>query len=379
MGSNELATSALEAIYEAAAAPVHWPQTLHLIAQSFDAEIALLVCEDGGRLTTIPSASKQAIDFVAGLNTHRTLAVPRALAVRRQFAEGFHAINDFHICTIDEIATLPWYTEFLGPRGLGWFMATRIPSQSGRLVTVDLQRAKHKGAFSEAEMAHFVSIGRHIEKSLRLNARMLQAESVMLAMSDVLTRLGCAVFLLDHLARITFANRQAEALLGKAFAAVDGHLIAQIPDQRQAFELAIARALASSLSGRTNKQLLPVILGGSAGVGRLVAHAMPWPLNARQVPFASTAALILVCNGSVRQMADPALVRDLLGLTLGEARVASLIAAGHSPREAAVSLGITFDTARTVLKRIFNKVGVSRQVELASLVGRLILPDLPGQ
>jgi DNA-binding CsgD family transcriptional regulator len=71
--------------------------------------------------------------------------------------------------------------------------------------------------------------------------------------------------------------------------------------------------------------------------------------------------------------ADPAQVRDLLGLTLGEARVAALVGSGLAPREAAARLGIGEETARTALKRVFSKVGVSRQSELTALLTKLVL------
>jgi DNA-binding CsgD family transcriptional regulator len=53
--------------------------------------------------------------------------------------------------------------------------------------------------------------------------------------------------------------------------------------------------------------------------------------------------------------------------------VASLVASGLPPRDAAERLGITEGTARTALKRVFNKVGVSRQSELATLLTKLVL------
>jgi len=66
-------------------------------------------------------------------------------------------------------------------------------------------------------------------------------------------------------------------------------------------------------------------------------------------------------------------VRDVLGLTLGEARVAALVGFGLPPREAASRLGIAEETARNVLKRVFSKVGVSRQSELVGLLTKLVL------
>jgi DNA-binding CsgD family transcriptional regulator len=60
-------------------------------------------------------------------------------------------------------------------------------------------------------------------------------------------------------------------------------------------------------------------------------------------------------------------------LTLGEARVASLVGSGLPPRKAAERLGIAEETARNVLKRVFEKLDISRQSELAALLGRLVL------
>lgn len=60
-------------------------------------------------------------------------------------------------------------------------------------------------------------------------------------------------------------------------------------------------------------------------------------------------------------------------LPLGEARVAALVGAGLSLAEAAQRLGIAEGTARVVLKRVFSKVGVSRQNELTALLSRMVL------
>jgi DNA-binding CsgD family transcriptional regulator len=84
-------------------------------------------------------------------------------------------------------------------------------------------------------------------------------------------------------------------------------------------------------------------------------------------------AIVLAIQPDAGGPPDPAQVRDLLGLTLGEARVAALVGSGLAPREAAARLGIGEETARTALKRVFSKVGVSRQSELTALLTKLVL------
>lgn len=76
-------------------------------------------------------------------------------------------------------------------------------------------------------------------------------------------------------------------------------------------------------------------------------------------------------SSQVNGPADPALVRDLLGLTLAEARLTALVGVGLAPREASQRLGITEETARTTLKRVFQKTGVTRQSELSALLARM--------
>ena len=61
-------------------------------------------------------------------------------------------------------------------------------------------------------------------------------------------------------------------------------------------------------------------------------------------------------------------------LAPAEARLALHLVAGETLRSAAVKLSITYETARSQLKRIFNKTGTCRQAELVIV----ILTALPG-
>jgi DNA-binding CsgD family transcriptional regulator len=68
------------------------------------------------------------------------------------------------------------------------------------------------------------------------------------------------------------------------------------------------------------------------------------------------------------------LLRCHFGLTPAEARLALHLVAGETLRSAEVKLSISYETARTHLKNIFNKTGTCRQAELLVV----ILTALPG-
>lgn len=62
------------------------------------------------------------------------------------------------------------------------------------------------------------------------------------------------------------------------------------------------------------------------------------------------------------------------GLTKSELILAGKIAAGHSLRSCSSEMGLSEMSARTYLKRVFSKLGVSRQSELVSIASRLSVP-----
>jgi DNA-binding CsgD family transcriptional regulator len=67
------------------------------------------------------------------------------------------------------------------------------------------------------------------------------------------------------------------------------------------------------------------------------------------------------------------LVQGLFGMAPAEAKVAVLISAGRSPKDAAEVLGVSEGNVRTTLKHVCTRLGVSRQSELAALFSKLTL------
>jgi DNA-binding CsgD family transcriptional regulator len=104
----------------------------------------------------------------------------------------------------------------------------------------------------------------------------------------------------------------------------------------------------------------------------LIVHIIPVNGAARDILWGAMSLLVVTEVAAPTSMST-GLLNGLFDLTPAEARLASLIASGKSPQEAAVALGVSYETARTTLKRVFAKVGVSRQSELAALLTRLVL------
>jgi len=100
----------------------------------------------------------------------------------------------------------------------------------------------------------------------------------------------------------------------------------------------------------------------------LVFHLLPM-----RGSFGNTLGILVVTTLDALDVPSADLVKVLFDLAPAEARVAALIGAGLSPRQAAKRLDLSEGNVRTTLKHVFGKIGVSRQSELAVLLTKLAL------
>jgi DNA-binding CsgD family transcriptional regulator len=69
-----------------------------------------------------------------------------------------------------------------------------------------------------------------------------------------------------------------------------------------------------------------------------------------------------------------AAAQGIYGLTAAQAQVAQLLAQGHDPSLAAEKLGVSINTVRTHLRRMFDRTGAHSQ---SALVGLLLSAEAP--
>ena len=367
--------SAIEAIYAAGLNPPDWPHALEAISHCLgDVGSILLWHRDDGSFGSIasPGVLEAQTDWEReGWNVHDLRAL-RA-AERGYFFSG-DPFTDRDLFSKEEIRTCPSYTQFQRQHDLGWFGAIAVSPDPHVGVVLSVHRcARKRPPFSDDELAIVARIGRHVERSLRISIRLFDAELLKLGLGEALTRVGIGVFTLDSSGRVIFVNPAGERLLGDGLALVHDHLLAHTAPERSALDAAIVQTTSTSATSADEDK--PIMIHRRDGKRPLVIYVLPTArLSHPAAQFLAHAyAIVLAIDPEGREPADAALVRDVLGLTLGEARVAALVGSGLAPREAADKLGITEETARTVLKHVFSKTGVSRQSELVALLGRMVL------
>ena len=367
--------AAVEAIYDAAPNPSLWPDALGKVASCFDDAGALLQWQrEDGTFGVIVSESLTvaAREYEARWAQHDFKG---ERAVRAGLYFGGEPVTDRHVGPVDDAyLNHPFYKEFLVKHGLGWFGGVPVSPDPGIGVVLSVHRHYAQPQFSDADLDVIGSLGRHIEKSLRLSIRLLDTELANLGLGDALARIGIGVFALDWSARVLFANPVGERLLGEVFDLANDRLRVRLAASRALFETAVSQTLRAE-----GRDLLaeprPILVQSAETGGRFVIYVLPISGGAASKGnfLTRTRAIVLAIEQKSAEPPDPAVVRDILGLTLGEAKVAALVGSGVPPKMAADRLGIAEDTARNVLKRVFEKLDISRQSELVALLGRLIL------
>lgn len=366
--------AAVEAIYQTALAPERWPVALQAITDTFgDIGAVLNYARGDGRLGVIVSPA-----LVAGQEDYNREWYKHDIRAVRMAERGYRGagdtVTDVELGLVEEHDRHPFFTQFLRKFGLRWIAGVAISPDPDIYVVLSVHRSDRKDNYTAQECAMLSRLGLHAEKSLRLGMRLIESEAANLGLRDLFDRLKMGVFLLDGLRRVVFCNDVAKRSLGTAVEILDDRLVARSPSDRAALQAAIGGVIGPGMSAFASDPR-PTLLRAQPGRA-LAVYALP--LRGPHAPeleqfLLRGQVIVLTIELGAGDPADPALLRDLLGLTLGEARVAALIAAGQSPREASQKLGISEETGRTLLKRAFAKSGVSRQSELAALIARISL------
>lgn len=184
---------------------------------------------------------------------------------------------------------------------------------------------------------------------------------------NFLARFDRAAALVDSDGRVVLVNGKAERLGRSGITVVNGRLLCTMERNQSALKTAIGNAL--STAGETST----IRLDRPGSDTPLIARVMPFELDlpGTRGPDETRLALMVFADPAQVAATDTAPALQLLGLTPAESKAAALVGHGLGPREAASELGISEHSIRTYLKRVYSKLDLSRQSELAILVSRI--------
>lgn len=218
--------------------------------------------------------------------------------------------------------------------------------------------------------------GHHRDASITLGAPsqlpvppdVIAAGETRVGVLSVLGDLGKAGFLVDRTGRVLFANDVARNLLGDGISISHDRLRADLREDQKALDALIDAAVNY---GVQSPSLRPVAIRRQNSQSPLIVRSIAIGSRRPGERSPATDVAILVTDPDRKNRAPSQQTLQLLGLTPAEARMACLVGSGVAPREAADRLGNTERTVRFMLSKVFDKLNISRQSELATLVAQL--------
>jgi DNA-binding CsgD family transcriptional regulator/PAS domain-containing protein len=364
----ESPSAIVERLYGAVLEPALWPQALHELAQAVGAvgTVVLPVSTQGARETLISPEMREANEaYQKGWWRHDSRV--QRMQMRRVLRGVF---SEPELFAAEELARDPFRQEFLRQFGMGAFAAQVVAPLPKLVVSISVQRTLARGPFEAHEIERLALLGKHAARAVSVALRLAAARAGERTLVGTLDRLPCGGVAVDTRGRTVFVNQAAERMLGDGITISQKQLRAASAEQQPALDHLIASAQAGAKAA-----LAPIALARRSARTPLLLQAIPIRRSHADAIdrflFESPTVLVLIVDPEQEREHDPAAALRLLGLTQAEARIAALVGCGRSRREAAEVLGISEWTARETIKRVFAKLGISRQSELVKLVYRL--------
>jgi DNA-binding CsgD family transcriptional regulator len=261
-----------------------------------------------------------------------------------------------------------FYNDFL--RHQNFLHSCSVLTSEDRSTTsyITAVRSKRGGIFTPEEVALFECLASHLQTAVHIHQRTAGLESGLNAAAAALDRFPTGVIVVDSDAKVILINRMGEAILQRR----DG-LILSMDSLRAAYrqentKLQNAVAAVSSQRGPGPQKPGTVLtVSRPSGLKSFEVLVAPLPPHSRLARGRPAAALFITDPEEGAKL-DSQAMRQLFGLTPAEMRLAVALVGGQSVEEYAEKAGISSNTARTHVTRLYSKTGVRRQSELVGLL-----------
>ena len=371
MSDRDVFERILASLYDAMLDETHWPETSALIDEA---------CGATGNALMVGEGPKDAIrPLFVGLYYRGE----RREDLEREYLDVYHPIDErvprvrelpesrlvqvTDLYTAEELKISPTYNEMFPRARHQNSLAVRLDGTDGSHITWGLNDPVTGDSWGSSEIAMVKALLPHIRQFVRVRQALGRAEARETSVTALLDNPRIGVLHLDRRGQIMAANDRARGILrqGSVLSDEDGVLRAR----ERSDQLRLERLVGESLPG---SGAIPVsgsmMLSRTSSLLPLVVHVKP--VSAPKPDFGARhiAALVLIVEPGSTHRVDPDLVAAALGLTPTESRVAARLAEGKTVRDMAEATQHTKGSVYWHLNQIYQKLLISRQVDLVRLV-----------
>jgi DNA-binding CsgD family transcriptional regulator/PAS domain-containing protein len=275
-----------------------------------------------------------------------------------------------------ELQQTAFFRNWAGPQGLREGCIVKFVHTPDRIGLLGCTTRAERAAVSVEDQRFLTLLSPHLRRAAMISDLLDDVRVTAHLFRESLENLAVPVVLTDAVGSVLHANASAERMF-----ATDGPILRQgrtIQAQNALMGDALLQAIASAASDLSlgAKGIgLPV---SAAGQPPAVAYVLPLTAGTARAAFRPACAAVFVSTTTSASPMPEAVLTTLFELTPAEARVLVSAGKGLNPSQTAASLGISENTLKTHLNRIYAKTGRSRQADLVKLVADIGTPLAAG-
>jgi DNA-binding CsgD family transcriptional regulator len=355
------------AIYDAAVNPLLWNAALAKCAHFVDGSAAALFSKDA-------NSRSGEVAYDAGTDPHyRKLYFEKYIRLDPSTTGQFFAEIDVPVSTTDlipydEFLETRFYREWVRPQGLVDFATTLLDKSETSAAIFGVFRHERNGLVDDEMRRRMRLISPHMRRAVMICRAIDLGKDQTATFADALDGLGASVFFVAANGRVTHTNKSARVMLasGDVLSVSRDRLVSIDSGCNAALISVIGVAAYGDMALNANGISMPLVGRGGANY---VAHVLPLTAGERHRTSLSYSAVaaIFVHTPNRQSVAPPEIIAKTFGLTPSELRIfLAVVEVGGAP-EVAEALGLSVNTVKSHLQRIFSKTGASRQADLVKL------------
>jgi DNA-binding CsgD family transcriptional regulator/PAS domain-containing protein len=346
--------------YEAALGRVSWAEPLAQAAKIMNASNAVFSVRDPITRKAHFSFGNFGTDPTFTRNFAETYAFLSPFVIATAISPEGKAVNPINLIGRDDYERGRFYKEWSAPQRYHDYLGSVLLRQPNAIYTIAFGRTTDLPLFNQSDHEKLEILTPHVTRALQISEKLNTFEREKAELLSTIDALTTPIILIDSDRVIRQINSAAIALMEqeKGITNQGGKLRFAEPGVEQEFRSACgvkhghAAILRAMLKNGMQVHLLAHYVRDSGGSSQIEDErtlvVIDWP-KTKTVPIGEN-------------------VRSRFGLTISELRVLLLLIDGRSITSVATDLGVSQNTIKTHIARMFDKTGTNRQQDLIRTV-----------
>lgn len=257
--------------------------------------------------------------------------------------------------------------------GVCYQLGVSLRLSAGRTGMFTLLSTEAEGEASEGAVEAIRRLAPHIEQAVALGELLARFAVTQDALLEAMTAKADGVILLDIDGTVSFANPAAEAILaaGEGLCWEGRRIAARRGPENRRLQQLIRSAMAQTERPGAERPGGQTLVGRGPGARPLVVRVLPTPPSAGCLAAMSCQCALQIYALNPAPAPQARLLADLFGLSPREADLVLALVSAATLVDAAAAAGMSHNTARNHLQRVFLKCGTRSQAETLALIAAM--------